>query len=145
MEAQYYLEPAAAYACVVLPGARGESDSKTVEAALAAGVRLYGFKRSSVLPRAVAVIGALRSIAPTDLLDVGTGRGVFLWPLLDCFPDLRVTALETGPPRARTLAMVARGGIGRLDVVAGDVRALGFAAGAFDVVTCLEVLEHLVD
>ena len=40
------------------------------------------------------VLGTLRGIAPTHLLDIGTGRGVFLWPLLDAFPSLMVTAVE---------------------------------------------------
>src|SRR5262245_36818188 len=58
------------------------------------GLRLHRFKRSTILPRVAKVLGILRGIGPADLLDIGSGRGVFLWPLLEAFPSLPVTALD---------------------------------------------------
>ena len=69
------------------------------------------------LPRVKAVLGILHALAPKRLLDIGTGRGVFLWPLLDAFPDLHVTAIEPDLRRARHLVAVSRGGIDRLTIV----------------------------
>src|SRR5215472_7348436 len=56
-----------------------------------AGLRLHRFKRTMGLPRVRKALGALRGLAPESLLDVGSGRGAFLWPLLDAFPDLPIT------------------------------------------------------
>ena len=33
-------------------------------------------------------------IQPTSLLDIGSGRGTFLWPLLDTLPTLPVIAID---------------------------------------------------
>src|SRR5262245_47233631 len=60
----------------------------------AAGLRMHKFKRAIELPRVRRSLGALRSLAPESLLDVGSGRGVFLWPLLDAFPELPVTTID---------------------------------------------------
>ena len=38
--------------------------------------------------------GEGRGLAPASLLDVGSGRGAFLWPLLEAFPGLPVIAVE---------------------------------------------------
>jgi 2-polyprenyl-3-methyl-5-hydroxy-6-metoxy-1,4-benzoquinol methylase len=86
-----------------------------------------------------------RAIRPESLLDIGTGRGVFLWPLVDAFPGLPVTAVEPDPKRRAYLDTVVRGGLADLTVVGADATRLGFDDGAFDVVTVLEVLEHQTD
>ena len=108
----------------------------------AAGLRIHRFKRTE-LPRVRRVLGMLRSIAPADLLDVGTGRGVFLWPLLDTFPGLPVTAIDPLEHRIETLEAVRRGGVDNLDAKQKDITATDFETDQFDVVTLLEVLEHL--
>jgi ubiquinone/menaquinone biosynthesis C-methylase UbiE len=89
------------------------------------------------------VLGVVRGLAPMNLLDVGSGRGVFLWPLLDEFSGLAVTAVDIADHRLDMLAAVRRGGVERLSVERMDVTALTFADRSFDVVTVLEVLEHL--
>jgi ubiquinone/menaquinone biosynthesis C-methylase UbiE len=94
------------------------------------------------LPRVRAVLGILRGIGPQSLIDFGSGRGVFLWPLLDAFPALPVTAVERDERRLGHLEAVRLGGIERLAVVSGDAAALPFASDQFDVATVLEVLEH---
>lgn len=111
----------------------------------AAGLKLHRFKRTMELPRVRAVLGMLRGLSPESLLDIGTGRGVFLWPLLDGFPDLPVTSVELDDRRFRHLDAVRRGGVTRLSTIHSDATLLPDADGAFDIVTVLEVLEHQHD
>lgn len=111
----------------------------------AAELRIHRFKRTQGLPRVRKVLGILRGLAPATLLDIGTGRGVFLWPLLDDAPDLAVTCADVRADQVARIQAVRRGGISRLRAMTADVRALPLAAGSVDVVTALEVLEHLPD
>lgn len=141
-----YSALAVAYVRGTLPEARTlESDSEVVELGRAAGLKLHRFKRTMELPRVRAVIGVLRGLQPASLLDIGSGRGVFLWPLLDAFPDLRVTAVERDARRRSYLDAVRDGGISRLTVLGMDATRLDLGEASFDVVTALEVLEHQAD
>jgi ubiquinone/menaquinone biosynthesis C-methylase UbiE len=138
----HYAPLAAAY----VRGALGEP-SLDDDAALARGAAsdldLHRFKRTSQLPRVRAVLGALRGFAPDRLLDLGSGRGAFVWPLLDALPDLPITATDLLERRMAVFAAVSRGGIPRLSAVRADMTALPFASGSFACVTALEVLEHI--
>ena len=139
-------ESALAYIRGSLPGSAPEHlTEEVVDQARAAGLKLHRFKRTTTLPRVRAVIGALRAIAPQSLLDVGTGRGAFLWPLLDAFPEMPVAAIEPDPRRFGHLDAVHRGGLERLRPLQADACDLAFEDGTFDVVTVLEVLEHQSD
>ncbi len=141
-----YSKLASAYVRGCLPGLDPALDENGVLASGgAAGLKLHRFKRTAELPRVRAVLGVLRSLDPSTLLDIGSGRGVFLWPLLDAFPNLAVTAVEPDPRRATHIAAVRQGGLARLSLVAADASRLAFPDGAFDVVTALEVLEHQAD
>ena len=137
----HYVALAAAYARGVL----GEPalDDATALARGSDLPELHRFKRTAQLPRVRAVLGALRGFAPATLVDLGSGRGVFVWPLLDALPELAITATDVLPRRAQLFALVARGGVARLTCARADMRQLPFCAGAVDCVTALEVLEHL--
>jgi len=158
----YFTKPAAAFVRGALPdctirswpgGLYGKSlDALTREemAEILArgqdeGLRIHRFKRTMGLPRVSKVLGILQGIRPAELLDIGSGRGAFLWPLLDTFPDLAITALDRDPQRARQLQSVRRGGYDSLTAARMSATALGLAGGSFDVVTLLEVLEHIPD
>lgn len=108
-------------------------------------LRLHRFKRTMGLPRVAKALGVLKGIIPTELLDIGSGRGAFLWPLLDTFPWLPITALDTLDYRVADIQAVRDGGMTNLTAVHGDATQLPFDDQQFDVVTLLEVLEHIPD
>lgn len=141
--AALYADLAAAYVRGRRPDLAALKDADLLAAGRAAGLKLHRFKRTMGLPRVKAVLGALHAFAPETLLDIGPGRGVFLWPLLDAFPRLAVTVIEQDPRRLEHLAAVAAGGVERLTPIAGD--AAEPRPERFDVVTALEVLEHQRD
>ena len=111
----------------------------------AAGLKVHYFKRSALLPRVGLVLGFLRGIEFDSLLDVGSGRGAFLWPFLDEFPDNETHVVDLLPQRVALHRAVAAGGTFNLQVHEGDVRSLAFPDKSVDVVTMLEVLEHIPD
>lgn len=106
-------------------------------------LRLHRFKRTMELPRVQKVLGILKGLQPANLLDIGSGRGVFLWPLLSTFPDLPVTCVDLLNYRVSDIQTVKAGGVENLAALSGDATALPFADSSFDVVTLLEVLEHI--
>ena len=57
-------------------------------------LKLYPFKRTKGLPRVQEVLNFLKGIHPINLLDIGTGRGVFLYPFLDQFPTVPVQCVD---------------------------------------------------
>ena len=97
--------PAAAAFCRGRLGVGG-SDEDAVVAGRAAGLRLHRFKRATVLPRVERTLSTLKGLAPSSLLDLGTGRGVFLWPLLDALPWLPVTCVDLRDDRVADLDAV---------------------------------------
>jgi len=138
----HYLAFAAAYARGALDRLDLDDDA-ALAAAAEAGLRLHRFKRTGGLPRVRRVIGALRGLGATRLVDVGSGRGAFLWPLLDEMPEADVTAIDLLAHRARDIDHVRRGGLDRVRAARVDACALAFPDDAVDAVTLLEVLEHM--
>jgi ubiquinone/menaquinone biosynthesis C-methylase UbiE len=108
-----------------------------------AGLRLHKFKRTIELPRVKRVLGTLHGLAPASLLDIGSGRGTFLWPLIDAFPLLPVLAIDSDERRVADLNAVGIGGIQSLTVARMSATALDLDNSSYDVVTMLEVLEHI--
>lgn len=114
-----------------------------VDIGIRAGLKMYHFKKKDDLPRVSAVLGFLQGVQHQSLLDVGSGRGVFLFPFLRDFPDTPVTAVDLLPHRVELLQAVAMGGVKRLTVLQQDICDWDAPDGSFDVVTMLEVLEHI--
>src|SRR5947209_5071260 len=103
LAARYYLDLAAAFARGKLGLAADLTADEAFRQGQEAGLRLHKFKRSTILPRVQRVFGYFRQLAPESLLDVGSGRGVFLWPLLETFPELRVHCLDIRPDRVEDI------------------------------------------
>lgn len=110
-----------------------------------AGLKLHHFKRHEALPRVRAALGFLRGVGPESLLDVGSGRGAFLFPFLRDFPGVPVTSLDILDSRAEMLRAIARGGVDDLTALKASICDWDGPAGGFDCVTLLEVLEHIPD
>lgn len=114
-----------------------------VRLGLRAGYKLYYFKEKEPLPRVSVVLGFLRGVRPASLLDVGSGRGAFLFPFLREFPETPVTSVDLLERRVALLDAVRAGGFTRLTALRQDICTWDAPAGSFDVVTLLEVLEHI--
>src|SRR5688572_24039827 len=119
----HYLALAAAYSRGAL-GLPDLDDAAALAAGVAAELRLHRFKRTAGLPRVKRVLGALRGLGVTRLLDVGSGRGAFLWPLLDGMPEVAVTAIDVIGFRVEGIDAVRRGGVERLSAARMDATRL---------------------
>jgi Rnl2 family RNA ligase len=139
----YYADLAWAFLRGRLPDAG--TGSALLATARAAGIRWHKFKRKSGPPRVTQVLSILEGLSPSSLLDIGSGRGAFLWPLVARFDTLAVTAVDRLEHRVRDIEAVRAGGVTRVRGALGDVTALAFPDDTFDLVTILEVLEHLED
>ena len=125
---------------------REEEFGEIISLAAELDVKLYHFKKSErILPRISVVIGFLKGICFESILDVGSGRGAFLFPLLEGFPYAQVSSLDILEKRYLFLSDISRGGITRLSVSNRDICDMPYAEKSFDVVTMLEVLEHIPD
>lgn len=141
---RYFTRTAAAFVRGKLDGlAPHLSAEELITLGLGRGLRLHKFKRNAELPRVQKVLGILRALSPETLVDVGSGRGTFLWPLLDAFPDLQVTAVDINPVRVTDINAVRVGGISNLRALRMDAAKLLMEDNGVEVVTALEVLEHL--
>ena len=107
------------------------------------------FKAKEDLPRVKSVLGFLQGVIPAGqcktLLDVGSGRGAFLFPLLRDFPTLEVTSIDILPHRIELLDCLHQGGITNLHPILGDICTWNVPDKSYDVVTMLEVMEHIPD
>lgn len=112
-----------------------------------AELKMHYFKEKDELARVQLVMGFLRGMVAsgqiTSLLDVGSGRGAFLFPLLTSFPGLDVTSIDILPHRVELLQSVEQGGVSNLHTLERNLCEWDGPEGAFDAVTLLEVLEHI--
>lgn len=109
------------------------------------GLKMYRFKVKEDLPRVKMALGFLKGIYPENLLDVGSGRGVFLFPFIRDFPYTEVTSVDILSHHVEFLNTIKRGGISCLTAFQEDICCWDAPDNSFDVVTALEVLEHIPD
>lgn len=108
-------------------------------------LKMYYFKDKEDLPRVKKALGFLKAIYPTEILDVGSGRGVFLFPFLREFPFVPVTSIDILPHRVEFLNTIIDGGLDTLTAEQENICTWHIPSNSFDVVTMLEVLEHIPD
>ena len=110
-------------------------------------IKLHYFKIKEDLPRVQAVMSFIRAIVPAgqcnNLLDVGSGRGAFLFPLMRDFPDLEIQSIDILPHRVEFLECLRMGGISNLTAKLEDICIADYRDTSYDVVSLLEVLEHI--
>ena len=115
----------------------------------AARLKMHYFKEKDELARVQLVMGFMRGIVASgqvsSLLDVGSGRGAFLFPLLTEIPGVDVTSIDILSHRVDLLQSVAIGGISNLHALERNLCDWDVPDGSFDAVILLEVLEHIPD
>lgn len=103
-----------------------------------------GYIRDRAASRFSRSVRDRRAFAGLSLLDIGCGGGILSEPL--CRLGFAVTGLDAG---AETIAAArAHALASRLEITYTDSRLEDFApghAGQFDIVTCMEVIEHVHD
>ena len=141
MEQQFMTHLAKAY--------RRGYEKKYAGAEDAPEMKMHYFKAKEDLPRVQVVLSFLQGIVPAGqcatLLDVGSGRGVFLFPLLREFPGLEVTSVDILPHRVALHECIHEGGIANLHPMLANICTWDAPAKSYDVVTMLEVMEHIPD
>ena len=149
LKRKYHLHLAAAF---VLGSVENLTLEKLVRMGQAAGLKMQRFKKVPVLPRVARVIEILKGLHPVDLLDIGSGRGTSLIQILVEFPNLCITAVENDPKLLPDLHALGLGlrrvdldGEIRLSHLKMDATNMDLHAQSWDVVTALEVLEHIQD
>lgn len=106
-------------------------------------LKLYYFKEKEELPRVKIVLGFLKSIYPSSILDVGSGRGTFLFPFFKEFDYCDVTSIDILDFRVKNLEYIRLGGIENLKPINASICDINLADNSIEVVTLLEVLEHI--
>lgn len=151
----YYIRPAVAFIRSQLPAdateiaktqlavLSQEQINQLIQLGLEQGLKLHRFKKTMGLPRVSKVIGYLHAFYPQTILDIGTGRGVFLWPFMETFPKARVSSLDILDYRINFLDQVKRGGMPLLNPELADITKYDAPDSSFDAVTFLETLEHI--
>ena len=86
----------------------------------------------------------LAPLAPEGaaVLDVGTGPGVLLVELARLRPDLRITGVDLSPDMVAAAQRKLADWGGRVEAVTGDVAALPFPDGSFDLIVSSLSLHH---
>jgi ubiquinone/menaquinone biosynthesis C-methylase UbiE len=99
----------------------------------------YYFKIKQ-LPRIDKVLGLLKGLDFKTILDVGSQRGSFIWKFLDYFEDKKLSSIDLSEKYYNIHKEVLKE-----NAHLGDVKKLPFEDNSFDIITCLEVLEHVAD
>lgn len=120
--------------------------SEIVDAGSQAELKLYPFKTGKVeLPRVRRVMSFLHGVEFDTLLDIGSGRGVFLLPFMGEFPEIQITSLDLLEKRVTFLNELSAGGYTQMKAYRKNICEQPYPENSFDVVTLLEVLEHIPD
>ena len=75
------------------------------------------------------------------VLDIGCGKGAFLFICLRAQPDCGVFGIDVTPTRIRCAELL----VPEADLVEGDFSNHGYSPESFDIVLCSQVIEHMPD
>ena len=129
-----------------LDSMQAEELDRIIDLGISLDMKIYHFKRSDrTLPRVHKALGFLKGVYFDSLLDIGSGRGVFLLPFLEEFPYVSVTSMDLLDKRVQMLEDISRGGVDRLTVRGESICDTTLPDKSYSVVTMLEVLEHIPD
>jgi ubiquinone/menaquinone biosynthesis C-methylase UbiE len=145
LEEKYVVSFAATWARKEL-GVDNLDDWNTLRLAEKEGVDLYMFKNSRTMPRIKRVLGMLKKVDPEYHLDIGCGRGVFLWRYLKDFTCVDVTVIDLKQSSIDRVNAMNKAGVANCYGYVMDATNLDFEddhVDFFDCVTALEVLEHI--
>ena len=107
-------------------------------------IELFYFKRTgSLLPRVNKVLGILRGLYFESILDVGSGRCAFLLPFMESFPNVTVKSIDILDEKAEILQDMQNGGLENLTFSKENICDIIPTEKSVDIVTLLEVLEHI--
>lgn len=95
--------------------------------------------------RRIAKMSALHALGGQRLLDVGCGNGSYTTAMADHFDYVYGIEIETERLDAFREQLRSRPDAAKFDVAEMSAEALSFADDFFDVVTAIEVIEHIVD
>ena len=102
----------------------------------------YFKKHDRELPRIIKVLGILKSICPKEVLDIGSGRGRSLWPMLYCLKETKFLCLEKSVRYVQVINAVHNGGIKRVSAIRKEIGEFENTK-QYEVITALEVMEHI--
>jgi len=120
-----------------------ENLDKLIKIAISQNIDFHNFKNSK-LPRVEKVLGFLKGIRPPSILDIGFGRGKFLYPLLEEFGNVNITTIEKNPKSIEE-ARFLQPSYTNLNIVDGDILKNDWFDKSFHTITALEVMEHIED
>ncbi|WP_340588522.1 bifunctional 2-polyprenyl-6-hydroxyphenol methylase/3-demethylubiquinol 3-O-methyltransferase UbiG [Erythrobacter alti] len=103
-------------------------------------VRL-GFLREAIDMHWGGDVESVKPLSGKTALDVGCGAGLLCEPLARMGAD--VTGVDAAPENTQVATLHAEGAGLDIRYVPGELGSLGL--GRFDLVTCLEVIEHVAD
>ncbi|MDE1467307.1 bifunctional 2-polyprenyl-6-hydroxyphenol methylase/3-demethylubiquinol 3-O-methyltransferase UbiG [Aurantiacibacter sp. D1-12] len=103
-------------------------------------VRL-GFIREAIDMHWAGDVESVKPLAGKTALDVGCGAGLLCEPLARMGAE--VTGVDAAPENTQVAALHAEGAGLDIRYVPGELGSLGL--GTFDLVTCMEVIEHVAD
>ncbi len=105
------------------------------------------FKRydQKELPRVVKVLGILKNIMPKTILDVGSGRGRLLWPMVYNLPDTTFMCTDKHKWRCDIINAVHNGGVERIKAITSGMCPCDLSNNSVEVTVASEVIEHVKD
>lgn len=145
---KYYIDFVKEYLKNFINDVSSLNNEEIIEKSILHEIDIHMFKKSPrSIPRIIKTIGIIKQIHPLSLLEIGCGKGVFLWTLLKEFPNMEVTAIDKNKNNIDRLKKVNHNNKFNLKIFEEDIslKKSYDKLGLYDMVTMLEVLEHIPD